>query len=158
MQDLEKLREIEEWGQEEEQPLSEEPTESAGNPLPLIQAAVCLLLLAGLLLLRATDQPIYHSFAQWYQQEASQEIQLPAWEGEAAPTPSPSPSPSPSPAPEAVPTPGVKKLLYNGYEYLFPAWRLPGGGTVLVLRLAGILLPVFGGGEQRVFPGCCCLP
>ena len=49
MQDLEKLREIEEWGQEEEQPLSEEPPESAGNPLPLIQAAVCLLILAGLL-------------------------------------------------------------------------------------------------------------
>lgn len=82
------MREIEEWGQEEEQPLSEEPPESAGNPLPLIQAAVCLLILAGLLLLRATGQPIYHSFAQWYQQEASQEIQLPAWEGEAAPTPS----------------------------------------------------------------------
>ena len=105
MQDLEKLREIEEWGQEEEQPLSEEPPESAGNPLPLIQAAVCLLILAGLLLLRATGQPIYHSFAQWYQQEASQEIQLPAWEGEAAPTPSPSPSPSPSPAPEASANP-----------------------------------------------------
>lgn len=105
MQDLEKLREIEEWGQEEEQPLSEEPTESGGNPLPLIQAAVCLLILAGLLLLRATGQPIYHSFAQWYQQEASQEIQLPAWEGETAPTPSPSPSPSPSPAPEASANP-----------------------------------------------------
>ena len=138
-------------GQEEEQPLSEEPTESAGNPLPLIQAAVCLLLLAGLLLLRATDQPIYHSFAQWYQQEASQEIQLPAWEGEAAPTPSPSPSPSPSPAPEASANPWGKKLLYNGYEYLFPAWRLPGEARFSFFALLAFCCLFLGAGNSVFF-------
>ena len=40
MQDLEKLREIEEWGQEEEQPLSEELYEQLPNSLKIERQAL----------------------------------------------------------------------------------------------------------------------
>ena len=81
MQDLEKLKEIEELGLEE--PDSPGPQE----PIPL----------------QSLEAPAYDTFTAWYQQEASQEIQLPAWE-EALPQeptvgPSPSAQPTPSPSP-----------------------------------------------------------
>ncbi len=105
MQDLEKLQEIEELGLEEPEPPDPERPEGGNtSSVPLLQAALCLLFLAALLVLRYSDSPIYQTFTEWYQEEASQEIQLPAWE-ETPPVPSPSPLPSVSPSPSASPEP-----------------------------------------------------
>ena len=96
MQDLEKLKEIEELGLEEpDSPGPQEPEGRGGSNVPLVQGALCLL--------RYLEAPAYDTFTAWYQQEASQEIQLPAWE-EALPQeptvgPSPSAQPTPSPSP-----------------------------------------------------------
>lgn len=105
MQDLEKMQEIEELGLEElEPPGPEEPEGGNSSSVPLLQAVICLLFLAALLVLRYSDSPIYQTFEEWYQEEAAQEIQLPAWE-ETTPIPSPSPLPSVSPSPSASPEP-----------------------------------------------------
>lgn len=103
MQDLEKLQEIEELGLEEEgDTLFQEPEGGNSSGVPLVQAALCLVALVALLVLRYSDSPIYSTFEEWYHKEASQEIQLPEWEG-AAPSPSPAPSPSVSPEPSPSP-------------------------------------------------------
>ena len=81
MQDLEKLKEIEELGLEEpDSPGPQEPEGRGGSNVPLVQGALCLLVLGALLLLQYLEAPAYDTFTAWYQQEASQEIQLPAWE------------------------------------------------------------------------------
>ncbi len=104
MQDLEKLKEIEELGLEEpDSPGPQEPEGRGGSNVPLVQGALCLLVLGALLLLQYLEAPAYDTFTAWYQQEVSQEIQLPAWE-EALPQeptvgPSPSAQPTPSPSP-----------------------------------------------------------
>ena len=93
MQDLEKLREIEALGQEdEEEAPSPEEIPSKGGFAPIFRRC-CACHLAGLLCLKAMDSPFYEAFSEWYHQEASQEIQLPSWE-----TPAPSASPAPSPS------------------------------------------------------------
>ena len=83
MQDLEKLKEIEELGLEEpDSPEPQEPEGRGGSNVPLVQGALCLLVLGALLLLQYLEAPAYDTFTAWYQQEASQEIQLPADAGE----------------------------------------------------------------------------
>lgn len=99
MQDLDKLHEIEELGLEDrEDAPPEEPEGGNSSMVPLLQGVICLLILAALLLLRYMGSPVYETFTQWYQQEVSEEVQLPAWE-ETTPSPSPSASPEASPAP-----------------------------------------------------------
>lgn len=95
------MQEIEELGLEEHEPSSPEmPEKGTSSAVPLIQAVLCLLFLAVLLALRYTGSPVYDTFAEWYEQEAAEEIQLPAWDGpEATPEPSPTVSPSPSASP-----------------------------------------------------------
>lgn len=76
------------------------PEKGTSSAVPLIQAVLCLLFLAVLLALRYTGSPVYDTFAEWYEQEAAEEIQLPAWdEPGATPEPSPTVSPSPSASP-----------------------------------------------------------
>lgn len=109
MQDLEKLREIEELGLEDPPPAPEEPEGGGLSGAPLVQAALCLLALVALVVLRSMDAPVYREFAAWYQQEAAGEIQLPAWEG-ADPEPSPTAAPTPTPAPTPAPWEGETAL------------------------------------------------
>ena len=89
MQDQEKLREIEALGQEvgQEPPAQAQEPDREPSRVPLVQAALCLLALAGLFVLRQVEEPAYERFAQWYRQQASQEIALPTWGGEETPLP-----------------------------------------------------------------------
>ena len=98
MQDLEKLKEIAELGLEEpDSPEPREPEGRGGSNVPLVQGALCLLVLGALLLLQ------YLALSALRPEGTLQEIQLPAWE-EALPQeptagPSPSAQPTPSPSP-----------------------------------------------------------
>ena len=103
---LGKAQRDEESGLEEpDSPGPQEPEGRGGSNVPLVQGALCLLVLGALLLLQYLEAPAYDTFTAWYQQEASQEIQLPAWEEAlpqgptAGPSPSAQPTPSPSPSP-----------------------------------------------------------
>ena len=99
MEDHEKLREIQEWGEKEELFPEETSSESRGSWIPLLQTGICVGVLILLLALRAWDSPSYQAFAEWFQDKSTQEFSLPAWEGireDSSPAPSPSPSPSPS--------------------------------------------------------------
>lgn len=104
MQDLEKMREIQELGWEDS-PSQEEPERESGcgSWVPLFQAVLCLLALGALLFLKYSGAPMYDTITAWYHQEAEAEIQLPSW-GEAAQA-SPSPAPSVTPSPSPSPTP-----------------------------------------------------
>lgn len=108
MQDLEKIREIQElgWDPPPDQEEPEGENHGGGSWVPLFQAALCLLALAALLFLKYSDAPLYQTVADWYHQEAEGEIQLPTW-GEEAPQPSPSPVPSVTPSPSPAPTPSL---------------------------------------------------
>lgn len=111
MQDLEKLKEIEELGLEEpDSPGPQEPEGRGGSNVPLVQGALCLLVLGALLLLRYLEAPAYDTFTAWYQQEVSQEIQLPAWEEALSQEPTAGPSPSAQPTPSPSPWEGEASL------------------------------------------------
>lgn len=103
MRDPEKLREIEALGQEEgEEPEDfwEEPErQPGGSGAPLLQAVICALALAALLVIKFTDEGRYQSIAAWYKAEMAQEIELPYFE-----RPSPLPEPTPQPSPTPLPT------------------------------------------------------
>ena len=104
MQDPEKLREIEALGQEEgedqDDDFWEEPEREPGwNGVPLLQAVICALALAALLVIKFTDAGRYEAIAGWYKEEMAQEIELPYLE---RPTPLPEPTPQPSPTPLPV--------------------------------------------------------
>lgn len=71
MQEIEELGEQEEW--EEERAEKKE----SGSFVPLLQTAVCVLILLVLLFLKFTDEERYGEAVQWYKKEAAQEIQLP---------------------------------------------------------------------------------
>ncbi len=76
----EELQEIEKLGREEPGENTEEFGEEkkrGGSFLPLFQAAICLFLLLGLLVLRFSDREKYSEFSAWYHSEASKEIELP---------------------------------------------------------------------------------
>lgn len=110
MQDLEKMREIQDLGWEDEDatpPEEPEGESSGGSWVPILQAVACLLALGGLLFLKYTGDPAYDTITAWYHQEAEAELQLPSLGDEAAqssPSPAPSLSPSPSPAPPLLET------------------------------------------------------
>lgn len=100
MQDPEKLREIEELGQEEGEDQEDFWEDPEGHPnwsgAPLLQAVICVLALAALLIIKFTDTEKYQKITGWYEEEMSQEIELPYFE---RPTPSPAPTPQPTPTP-----------------------------------------------------------
>lgn len=97
------MREIEALGAGGEEGAPREPRPSGGSAVPLVQGALCLAFLLALLCLKALDLPAWDLFAQWYEREASQTIQLPRWEAAATPSPVPSPTPAASPAPGTAP-------------------------------------------------------
>ena len=115
MENFDKLREIEDLGLGENEDDSAEEASSTGSGwAPVVQALVCLVLLLALLLLRYLDEPTYSSFAEWYHQESSREIQLPGWgvEENNLPALSPSPSlvPTPSPTPDREGDPSLQRV------------------------------------------------
>lgn len=75
-------------GEDEEDTIEEEYKEKQrGSSVPLFQAVVCILLLVALLLLKFSDQEKYQEIANWYNQEAAEEIQLPQWRAQSSPAP-----------------------------------------------------------------------
>lgn len=82
MQDPREFQEIESMGEDFSQEAPPEEVKSGGGVGFLIfQAAVCVLLLFGLVFLKASDQERYRQVRSWYQQELDREIELPRWEG-----------------------------------------------------------------------------
>ncbi len=120
MQNRDDLDEIEALGEDEEswEPEGGGEDESGGlSTVPLLQALLCVLILAGLLYLRHSGSPAYEQIKERYRQEASQEWKmpsLPSWEGtpfrSPSPSPRPSPVPSPTPAPAGLPGLEVQRL------------------------------------------------
>lgn len=114
MQSWEEMEELEALGQTEE-PWEPESGGGSGEGLstvPLLQALVCVLLLAGLLTLRQSGHPAFEKIQERYRQEAAQEWRLPDWKGGEgiSPSPSPAPTPGPSPAPAGLPGVEVQRL------------------------------------------------
>jgi len=117
MQNRDDLEEIEALGEEEEpwEPEGPGDAESGGlGTVPLLQALLCVLMLAGLLYLRHSGNPAYGQIKERYRQEASQQWQMPSWEGapfrSTSPSPRPSPSTTPTPAPAGLPGVEVQSL------------------------------------------------
>ena len=81
MQDFREFQELESMGEtfQEEIP-PQEVKSSGGAGFLLFQAAVCLLLLIGLVCLKLSDGERYRQVRGWYQQEIGREIELPRWE------------------------------------------------------------------------------
>lgn len=93
MQRQEELQEIETMGEEDLE--NEEVRQNSGfGTVPLLQAALCALILAALVFLKYMDREKYDTAVQWYQKEAVQEIELPQWSRENS---------EPVPAPESTP-------------------------------------------------------
>lgn len=82
MQDPREFQEIESMGEpfETEAP-PEEVKRGGGGEFLLFQAAVCVLLLFGLVFLKISQQERYQQVKSWYQQELHREIELPSFEG-----------------------------------------------------------------------------
>lgn len=107
MQDPEKLREIEDLGEDdgfqEDEALEEEEEQEAGGgwgSVPLLQAVICALAVLALVFLSVSNEEKYHEIADWYRSEMSQELKLPAFSR-------PEPEPSQTPEPTATPAPPV---------------------------------------------------
>lgn len=104
MQDPEKLREIENLGEEVELPQEDETWEEdrveggGWGGVPLLQAVICALAVLALVFFRLTDDKKYQEIAGWYQSEMAKELELPSLD-RAAPEPSGTPEPTASPAP-----------------------------------------------------------
>lgn len=99
MRDPLQIQEIENLGEDEEiSETQEKRGQSTGSFVPLLQAALCALALLALVLLKFTDPETYGKVTDWYQSEASQEIELPQWNGkgkEASAPPSSEPPETP---------------------------------------------------------------
>lgn len=91
MRDPEQLQEIENLGEEEEEflPAESRKRQEGGSALPIFQAALCVLALLALLVLKFTNMETYDKVTSWYQSEAAREIELPEW-GEKREEPPPS--------------------------------------------------------------------
>lgn len=104
MQDLEKLREIENLG--EDDALFQEDDAWDGDRkeggslsgIPLLQAVICALAVLALIFFRISDDVKYQEITSWYQHEMSQELELPAF-SRATPKPSQAPEPTATPVP-----------------------------------------------------------
>ena len=81
MVDPRDYQEIESMGEEPflEPPLQEVKSGSGAGFL-IFQAAVCVLLLLGLVCLKLSDGERYRQVRGWYQREIGREIELPRWE------------------------------------------------------------------------------
>ncbi len=80
MRDPEQLQEIENLGEEEEEFFPKESRrKEGGSALPIFQAALCVLALIALLILKFTNAETYNKVTNWYQSEAAREIELPEW-------------------------------------------------------------------------------
>lgn len=106
MQNREEFREIDSLGEEEEEEYQEiweeKPPDKPGwDGVPLLQAVICALLIAGFLYCKLTGSEWYDRLAGWYRQEMSQEIQLPR---RMEPTPGATATPEPDPTPTPPPT------------------------------------------------------
>lgn len=116
MQKWDDLEELEALGDTPEEGMEEEPQDSyRGGGLgtvPLLQALVCALALAGLLYLKQTGHPAYGAIAERYRAEAAQELHLPDWQAPSPQkgTPTPAPSPAPTEAPTGLPDIEVQRL------------------------------------------------
>lgn len=80
MIDSQKIQEIESIG-EEDVIIEEEqsPPDSTGTAVPLVQAAVCALILLALVILKFVQPQRYAVITDFYRTEMSQEIELPEW-------------------------------------------------------------------------------
>lgn len=77
MLEQEKLQEIENIGNEEENQENISLNQNIFGGLPLFQAAICVLLLLALVVLKFSDISVYNKVTDWYQNEMSREIELP---------------------------------------------------------------------------------
>lgn len=106
MQDPEKLREIENLGEDdgffqEDNTWDDDREEGGGwGGIPLLQAVICALAVLALIFFRVTDDAKYQEITAWYQHEMTQELELPAF-SRATPEPSQSPEPTATPEPPA---------------------------------------------------------
>lgn len=104
MQYQEKLREIENLGEDddlfqEDETLEENREErNSWGGIPLLQAVVCALAVLALIFFRVSDDAKYQEIAAWYQREMSQELELPSF-SRATPEPTDTPEPTATPAP-----------------------------------------------------------
>lgn len=55
----------------------------SGIAVPLTQAAICILALLALMMIKLAAPKKYETLTDWYRKEAAREIQLPSWEGHA---------------------------------------------------------------------------
>ncbi len=92
MRDPEQFQEIENLGEEEEEffPAESRRRQEGGSALPIFQAALCVLALLALLVLKFTNTETYGKVTNWYQSEAAREIELPKWGEKREELPSPS--------------------------------------------------------------------
>ena len=104
MQDPEKLREIEDLGEEkdifQEDETWDEGTEESGGwgGVPLLQAVVCALAVLVLVFFRVTDDTKFQEISEWYRDEMAQELEMPTF-SRASPEPSQTPAPTSTPVP-----------------------------------------------------------
>ena len=103
MQDPEKLREIEDLGEDSElsdETWEEDRGEGGGwGGVPLLQAVICALAVLALVFFRLTDDKKYQEIAGWYQSEMAKELELPSLDRATPAPPSGAPEPTASPAP-----------------------------------------------------------
>lgn len=103
MQDPEKLREIENLGEDDglfqEDEAWDDNREGGGwGGIPLLQAVICALAVLALIFFRVSDDAKYQEITAWYQHEMSQELELPTF-SRATPEPLQSPEPTATPEP-----------------------------------------------------------
>lgn len=81
MQDPREFQEIESMGEQTEEAVEETGSakRSGGTLVPLLQALLCILALLALVVLKTADREKYEQVTDWYQSEASREIELPSW-------------------------------------------------------------------------------
>lgn len=85
MQDPREFQEIESMGETYPQETPPQEVKSGGSGLLLFQAGICVLLLFGLVFLKASDKENYDRVNAWYQTEIGREIELPSWGERGAP-------------------------------------------------------------------------
>lgn len=104
MQDQEKLREIENLGEEDddirEGEIWGEDQKERGcwGGVLLVQAVICALIVLALVFFRISDNAKFQEIAAWYEQEMAKEIELPTF-SRTTPEPTQPPESTPTPAP-----------------------------------------------------------
>lgn len=112
MQDPKQFQEIENLGEEEEELFPvERQSREGGSIFPLFQAALCVLALLALLVLKFTNAETYDKVTNWYQSEVTREIELPKWkENQEKPPLTSSASPSETSLPAELSSGSLQRL------------------------------------------------